>query len=103
MIPIEMSFDRYYEKYGDDDRFTFVRFEDRGHNYVFCSEARRKYVEEYNVVAEAYSERVGEMTEEMRAAYYEENFDKHKGYELDEQLMLQMLEFYNSSLERNTP
>lgn len=98
MIPIEMSYDRYYEKYADNESFTFIRFEDRGHNYVFCSEARRKYIEEYNIVAEAYSESVGEMTEEMRAAYYEENFDKHKGYELDSELMSQMLELYNSSI-----
>lgn len=98
MIPIEMSYDRYYEKYADNESFTFIRFEDRGHNYVFCSEARRKYIEEYNIVAEAYSESVGEMTEEMRAAYYKENFDKHKGYELDSELMSQMLELYNSSI-----
>lgn len=98
MIPVELSFDRYYEKYKDDDRFTFIRFEDRGHNYLFCSEARRQYVEAYNVEAEAYAETVGEITEEMRAAYYEEHFDKYKGYELDSQLMAQMLDLYNSSI-----
>ncbi len=98
MIPIEISYDRYYEKYANNERFTFIRFEDRGHNYVFCSEDRKKYVEEYNIAAEAYCEKVGELTEEMRAAYYEENFDKHRGYELDRELMLQMVEFYNSSI-----
>lgn len=98
MIPIELSYDRYYEKYKDNERFTFVRFEERGHNYVFCSEARREYVIEYNVAAEAYVESVGELTEEMRAAYYEEYFDKHKGYELDSELMNRMLEVYNSSI-----
>ena len=53
---ITLSFDRYYEKYADDNRFTFVRFEDRGHNYVFCSEARRKYVEEYCKKYEPWAE-----------------------------------------------
>ena len=99
MIPIEISFERYYEKYADNERFTFVRYEDRGHNYVFCSEARRSYIDEYNVAAEAYKESVGEITEEMRAAYYEEHFDKHKGYELDSELMAQMLELYNSNIK----
>ncbi len=97
VVPIETSYDRYYEKYKDNERFTFIRFEDRGHNYVFCSEARKKYVEEYNVAADAYCEAVGELTEEMRAAYYEEHFDKHQGYELDSELMSQMLELYNRS------
>ncbi len=98
MIPFEISYARYYEKYADDERFTFVRYEDRGHNYLFCSDARREYVEEYNVAAAEYKERVGEITEEMRAAYYEEYFDKHKGYELDSELMAQMLELYNNSI-----
>lgn len=98
MIPIEKSFERYYEKYADNDRFTFVRYEDRGHNYVFCSEDRKKYVEEYNAAAKVYDESVGELTEEMRSAYYEEHFDKHKGYALDEELMQQMLDIYNSSI-----
>ncbi len=98
-IPIENSFDRFFEQFGDNERFTFIRFEDRGHSYLFCSEERRKYVEEYNVAADAYSQSVGEMTEEMRAAYYEENFDKHKGYELDSKLMGQMLQMYNDSIE----
>ena len=98
MIPYELSYARYYEKYGDNPRFTFIRYEDRGHNYVFCSEDRRKYVEAYNAEANVYLETVGEMTEEMRAAYYEEHFDKHRGYELDSELMLQMLELYNNNI-----
>ncbi len=65
---------------------------------MFCSEARKKYVEEYNVGAAEHRECVGEITEEMRAAYYEEHFDKHRGDELDSELLLQMLELYNNSI-----
>lgn len=99
MIPIGISYDRYYAKYADNERFTFIRFEDRGHNYVFCSEARKSYIDEYNIAADAYKESVGEITEEMRAAYYEEHFDKHKGYQLDSELMSQMLELYDSNVK----
>lgn len=98
MIPIEISFDRYYEAFSGDNRFTFVRFTDRGHNHVFCSEARMEYVKEYNLKAEEYRISVGTMTEEMRAAYYEEYFNKHKGYELNSELMAQMLELYNNAI-----
>ena len=34
-VPIEYGYDKIYEKYADDPRFEFVRFEDRGHNNVF--------------------------------------------------------------------
>ena len=98
MIPIQISYDRYFAKYAGDERFTFIRYEDRGHNYVFCSQDRIDYVNEYNVAANAYTESVGELTEEMRAAYYEEHFDKHQGYDLDDSLMQRMLELYNNSL-----
>lgn len=99
MIPVEQSYDRYFEKYGDNERFTFIRYEDRGHNYIFCSTNRNEYLEEYNKEADKYKETVGEITEEIRAAYYKEHFNKHKAYELDSSLMSQMLILYNESIK----
>lgn len=95
MIPIDISFDRYYEKFGACENFTFIRFEDRGHNYLFCSPDRLAYVDAYNAEADRYRQSVGELTEEMRAAYYEAHFDKHKGYALDEELMMQMVAMFD--------
>ena len=97
-IPIEISYDRYYEKFSGNERFTFVRYEGRGHGYVFCSDAAREYMKAYNAAEAAYKESVGEMTEEMRFAYCTEHFDKNKAYELDAELMAQMLELYNNSI-----
>jgi hypothetical protein len=73
MIPIEISFDRYFEKFSGNDRFTFVRFTDRGHNHVFSSEARFQYVEEYNIGAEEYRISVGTMTEEIFGSSWVDN------------------------------
>ena len=102
MIPVTYSMDRYYEKYKDDERFTFVRYKDRGHNYLFCAEDRKEYIEKYNSGSEAYLESLGEISqekkEEMIAAYHEEHLDKHKAYQLDEELMMQILELYNSNI-----
>lgn len=99
MIPIEISFDRYFEKFSGDDRFSFIRYKDKGHNFIFCSENRKIYVEEYNKGANAYTESMGgQLTEEQAAAYIKENFDKKKGFELDAELMAQMLELYNNSI-----
>ena len=98
MIPIEMSFDRYYEKFADNDRFTFVRYEDRGHNYVFYDESIRQYHEAFNEAGKQYTDSVGEVTPEMRLAYFAEHFDKHQAYVLDEALMQQMLDLYDNSI-----
>ena len=38
VVPMEYGYDKYYEKYGDDPRFTFVKFEDRGHS-VFAGDS----------------------------------------------------------------
>ena len=35
VVPIEYGYDIYYKKYKDDPRFTFVRYEDKGHNSIF--------------------------------------------------------------------
>lgn len=100
MIPIENSYERYYECFSSNERFEFIRFENRGHNYIFSSEKAEQYKIEYNTAAQKWLEGIGaeNLTEEMRAEYYENNFDKHKGYELDDELMKQLLDFYDSNI-----
>jgi len=58
-------------------------------------------VEEYNKGANAYTESMGgQLTEEQATVYIRENFDKTKGFELDAELMAQMLELYNNSINQ---
>lgn len=99
MIPIDRSFDRYCAAYADDARFTFIRYEDRGHNYLFCDPARQAYVDAFNAEADAYVAANGPLDDAARAAYYEEHLDLHQLYPLDADLMAQMLALYDSSLE----
>jgi pimeloyl-ACP methyl ester carboxylesterase len=40
IVPIEYGYDKIYEKYSDDPRFEFVRFDDRGHNNVFVDKEK---------------------------------------------------------------
>ena len=103
MIPIEISFDRYYEKFSNNDRFTFIRYEDRGHSYIFLSPDRSTYIDAYNADANAYEEAMGKLTPEMVAAYHENHFDMHKGYPVDAELMQQMLALYDSCALSPTP
>lgn len=99
MIPIENSFERYYEKFSADEKFTFVRFEDRGHDRVYNSEAATAYCEEFDAAFDEYIANLeGGFTPEARTQYLNENLDMHKAYELDSELMAQMLELYNNSI-----
>lgn len=101
VIPIELSYDKYYEKFADNERFTFVRFEDRGHNYIFNSAESLEYREKVNADYKKYVESIGEenVTPEMRLDFIKKNVDRMKFFELDSETMEQMLEFYDNCIE----
>lgn len=100
MIPIELSYDKYYEKFADNERFTFVRFEDRGHNHIFNSADGLKYRDEVVAEYDEYCKEIGEFyfTGEMHTEFVKENVDKMKFFELDSETMAQMLEFYDNCI-----
>ena len=101
VIPIELSYDKYYEKFADNERFTFVRFEDRGHNYIFNSAESLEYREKVNADYKKYVESIGEenVTPEMRLDFIKKNVDRMKFFELDSETMEQMLEFYDNCIQ----
>lgn len=101
MIPIEMSFDKFYEKFADNDRFTFERFEDGGHNHIFNSVDSVRYRNMINKEFNEHIQSVGEanFTIEMRDEFIEEKIDKMKYFELDNEIMTQTLEFYDNCIE----
>lgn len=94
MIPISTSFDRYYEKFSNDSKYSFVKFEDRGHNYLCFSDEARNYRNEYNQACNLYAQSVEEVTNEMWFSYDSKNFDTKRAFQLDEELMSKILEFY---------
>ena len=47
VIEIGYGLDKYYEKYKDDPRFTFIRYEDRGHNDIL-NKPDDTYKDEFN-------------------------------------------------------
>ena len=93
----ENGYDKFYDVYGDNPRFSFIEYEDRGHGYIYYSEAARNYRDQLNKDYTAYVEaNGGEYSAEMKAAFMEKNLDKSKCYEFDYDLMEQILEFYDS-------
>jgi dipeptidyl aminopeptidase/acylaminoacyl peptidase len=48
VISYENNFLKFYDLYKNNPLFVFVGYEDRGHNYVYYSDASKTYRDEYN-------------------------------------------------------
>jgi dipeptidyl aminopeptidase/acylaminoacyl peptidase len=97
MISEKMSFDIFYDIYKDNPRFNFVKYENRGHNYVYYSDSSREYKDEFNRKFDEYLYSLdGELTIELKTSYFKEHLDKKSLFDLDEELMDSIVKFYNS-------
>ncbi len=96
MISKEKSFDVFHDIYTNHDRFNFVQYEDRGHDYVYCSDTSREYKEDFNREFDEYLNSTDEeFTAELKLSYLNNNLDKKLLYDLDEELMNNIVRFYD--------
>jgi dipeptidyl aminopeptidase/acylaminoacyl peptidase len=97
MISMKKSFTIFHDLYKDDLRFNFVKFDDRGHNYVLYSDVSREYKKEFNRGFDEYvGSLAGELTSELKASYFKEHLDKKSLFDFDEELMDGIVKFYDS-------
>lgn len=97
MVLPENGYEKFYERFGDSPRFYFIEYEDRGHGDLYYTDAAREYKEQLNREYDAYVEaNGGEYNAKIKAEFMEQHLDKSKSYELDENLMQQILKFYDS-------
>lgn len=97
MVLPENGYDKFYDVYGNNPRFRFVEYEDRGHDYLYYSEAAHRYKEQLNEDYAVYAEtNGGEYDAETKAEFMKKHLDKSKCYELDYELMKEILEFYDT-------
>jgi dipeptidyl aminopeptidase/acylaminoacyl peptidase len=106
VVPTEYGYDIYYEKYKDDPRFCFVRFEDRGHSYVYGDTT---YINEFNADFEKWLETLdydytdAENSERFaadKADYIRQNLDREEWTnKLNTELFAEFVEFYDSHLQ----
>ena len=80
----EIGYDRYYEKFADDDRFVFKMYSDRGHSYPVNSDEGRAC---RTKIKEGYFAVVKEQGKEAGEAYIQANLDRSGCMKLDEELM----------------
>ena len=108
VIGIEYGLDKYYEKYKDDPRFTFIRFEDRGHNDIF-NDPDDTYKDEFNAGFDKWLETLDydytaeenkDRFTEDKADYIHENLDHVRwSTRLDDELFAQFLDFYDKAVK----
>lgn len=108
VIGIEYGCDKYYEKYKDDSRFTFLRFEDRGHNEIF-NDPENTYKEEFDAGFATWLETLDydykaeenkERFKEDKAGYIIENLDHSRwSTRLDMDLFARFLDFYEKAIQ----
>ena len=108
VIGIEYGCDKYYEKYKDDSRFTFIRFTDRGHNEIF-NDPENTYKDEFDAEFDSWVETLdydykAEENKERfisdKAEYITEHLDHIRwSNRLDESLFDDFLDFYDKTVE----
>ena len=108
VIEIGYGCDKYYPKYKDDPRFTFMRFEDRGHNEIF-NDPDNTYKDEFNAGFDSWLEtldydyKAAENKDRFimdKAEYITLNLDHDKwSHRLDEDLFAQFLAFYDTAIQ----
>ena len=108
VVPIEYGLDKFYERYSDNPRFTFLRLENRGHNDVFRKpEYLKAFWKEYydwvdtHIDYEYLAEENIDRYWEERAGYVHEHLDREKfSHMLDEEMFETFLNFYDENLEQ---
>ena len=105
VVPIRYGYDLYYEKYKNDPRFVFQRFENRGHNFIFSQTGYlREFYADMNRWAETldydiYDAANAERFQNEKAAFIRNHLDREKlTHDLDPELFDGFLAFYDEHI-----
>lgn len=97
-ISYASSYERYYQEYKDDSRFTFISFKDHGHNYPLGSKASHEYIIKFNEeFQKVYDEYDGSVPVSVLDDIYA-SLDKNLAFELDQIVMANILEVFDKSI-----
>jgi len=100
VVPYDIGYEKYYDRYSSDSRFTFVSYEDKGHDNMFYTVEANKYRQHVYALYEKYLEENGlDDNPELKCDFMDKYNLKERGYVLDEALMKKMVEFYNTYLD----
>ncbi len=93
-IHTENGYGRYYDRFGDDDRFVFKVYTDRAHSYPVNSDKARMVRTD---VKEVYLKVLDEQGEDAAKCYIDK-VDRREWMELDEPLMQEILMMFDKAI-----
>lgn len=97
-VPPATGIDRYRAEFGDDPRFTFVEFGDRGHSFLYYSDEARANITAFNEGYYAYWDaNDGANNADLMNAWRADHFDKQACFILDDDLMDGIVAFYDEN------
>ena len=98
VVQKKYGYDIYYEKYNNSSRFTFISYENKGHNQLYYSDFAIDYINEFNEDFKEYFDGY-EVIKEEKEKYINDNLDRTIWTDLlDEELFNEIVEFYDSNL-----
>lgn len=106
VVPVEYGYDIFYDKFKDNERFTFIKLENNEHDYVYRD---KTYANEFNAEFDEwlktldYDYNLEENKERFtkdKENYLHENLDREKWADmLNKEMFEQFLDFYNTNIE----
>lgn len=100
VVPTDYGYDKFYEEFKDNERFTFILYEDRGHNHPYYSKQAWEYQKNLNKSYHAYLKKYKKKnSKKARIDYMKNHLDKKKCYEPDAELMDKIIKMYDKGAE----
>lgn len=101
-VPTIYGYNKFYKEFSaseHSDRFTFVLYEDKGHDYLYYSDDAWEYRATLNENYKNYVESNNkEYSAETKTEFMNANLDKKRCFELNYELFGEILETFNSSV-----
>lgn len=94
-VPVDYGYNKYYEKYSENDRFEFILYNSKGHERLLYSEEANMYRDYVNIEYTRYVEqRGGEHTAEIKEEFFK-NVDLKRVFEVNTDLMNKVILMYD--------
>ncbi len=98
IVPIQCGYDLYYEKYSNNPRFEFVKYENKGHYNILYSQDAINYMDSFTKAKDEYFGGKDPSEEEV-AEYFQKNLDRNVySNRVDKELFGRIVEFFDSYL-----
>lgn len=100
-VPMQYGYDKFYAEYSDDERFEFRVFENKGHNFIYYSDAAIAYREQLETDYQTYLAENGKKdSAKVKEAYMIAHVDKKQYFEPDHTVMGQIIDFFDEYCQK---